>query len=57
MSPDEEHQSVSRRSNVPKVRVRFLPLYQWSAEPSHTGVSHCATRARGGPLREELDDG
>lgn len=57
MSPDEEHRSVSRRSNVPKVRVRFLPLYQWSAEPSHTGVSHGATHARGGPLREELDDG
>jgi len=57
MSPDEEHRSVSRRSNVPKVRVRFLPLYQWSAEPSHRGVPHGATDARGGPLREELDDG
>ncbi len=57
MSPDEEHRSVRRRSNVPKVRVRFLPLYQWSAEPSHTGVSHDATDARGGPLREELDEG
>ncbi len=46
MSPDEEHRSASRRSNVPKVRVRFLPLYQWSVGEAKQKLSAVGDAAK-----------